>query len=74
MSIQERAKAAAENVQGKAQEALGDLTGDKDLQAEGQAKQVEANARNLAEDVKDKAKKVADAVSDKARDLKKAID
>jgi len=41
MSLQERAKAAAKNIEGKIEEAVGDLTGDSSKQAKGQAKQVE---------------------------------
>ena len=39
MSLQERAKAAAKNVEGKAQEALGNLTDNREQQVEGKAKQ-----------------------------------
>ncbi|MBD0267239.1 CsbD family protein [Pseudanabaena sp. FACHB-2040] len=53
MSTEERAKAAAKNVEGKAQEALGKVTGDPEDQAKGKAKQTESNARNAKEDVKD---------------------
>jgi uncharacterized protein YjbJ (UPF0337 family) len=59
MSLQDKAKATAKNIEGKVQEAVGDLTGDPKTQAEGQAKQVEAKARHVVEDVKDAAKKVA---------------
>jgi len=58
MSLQNKAKATAKNVEGKVQEAVGDITGDTQTQAEGQAKQVEAKARHAAEDVKDEAKKI----------------
>jgi uncharacterized protein YjbJ (UPF0337 family) len=58
MSLEDKAKAAAKNVEGKVQEAVGDLTGDPKTQAEGQAKQVEAKARNVVEDAKDEAKKI----------------
>lgn len=60
MSLDERAKAAAKNVEGKLQDAAGDLTGDPKAQAEGKAKQVEANARNAKEDVKDDVKRNID--------------
>jgi uncharacterized protein YjbJ (UPF0337 family) len=50
MSFQERAKATAETVEGKIQEAIGNLTGDIDPQVEGQAKQVEAELRQITED------------------------
>lgn len=58
MSLEDKAKAAAKNVEGKVQEAVGNVTGDPKNQAEGKAKQAEAEARNTVEDVKDAAKKI----------------
>lgn len=55
-----RAKAAAKNVEGKVQEAVGDLTGNTKDQVQGNAKQAEAKVRNAAEDVKDEVKKAVD--------------
>lgn len=60
MSIEERAKATVKNVEGKAQEALGNVTGDPEDQAEGQLKQGEAQVRHAKEDVKDQVKKAVD--------------
>jgi uncharacterized protein YjbJ (UPF0337 family) len=60
MSLENKAKAAAKNVEGKVQEAAGDLTGNHEAQAKGKAKQAEAKVRETAEDVKDGIKKVAD--------------
>ncbi|WP_103666396.1 CsbD family protein [Pseudanabaena sp. BC1403] len=60
MSLENRAKATAKNVEGKVQEAVGDLTGDTKNQVEGKAKQAEAKVRHAAEDVKDEVKKVID--------------
>ena len=60
MILENRAKAAAKNVEGKVQETVGDLTGNKKDQMQGNAKQVEANVRNAAEDVKDEVKKAVD--------------
>lgn len=60
MSLQDRAEATAKNIEGKVQEALGDLTGDPKDQAEGKAKQAEAKVRHTVEDIKDEAKKVID--------------
>jgi len=51
MSIQDKAKAAAKNVEGKIQETIGNVTGDSKDQLEGKAKQVEATARDKAADV-----------------------
>jgi uncharacterized protein YjbJ (UPF0337 family) len=60
MSTEDRVKATAKNVEGKAQEALGNVTGDPEDKAEGKAKQTEAQARHAAEDVKDNVKKALD--------------
>ncbi len=60
MSLKDRAKATAKNIEGKIQEAVGDLTGDPKAQAEGQAKQVDAGVRHTVEDVKDEVKKTVD--------------
>jgi uncharacterized protein YjbJ (UPF0337 family) len=57
MSIEERAKATAKNVEGKAQEAVGQVTGDPEDKMEGKAKQAEGEARHTKEDVKDSLKK-----------------
>lgn len=60
MSTEDRAKAAGKNIEGKAQEALGNLTGDPEDKAEGKAKQAEAEVRNTGEDLKDKVKDALD--------------
>ncbi len=56
MSIEDRSKATAKNVEGKAQEAWGNVTGDPADKAEGKAKQGEAEVRHAVEDVKDNIK------------------
>ncbi len=60
MSIDDRAKAVGKNIEGKAQEAMGNVTGDPEDRAEGKAKQTEAEARHAKEDVKDKVKQAID--------------
>lgn len=60
MGIEERSKAAAKNVEGKAQEAMSEVTGDPKDKAEGRSKQVEAEARQAKEDVKDNIKNKID--------------
>ncbi len=60
MSLEDRAKAAAKNIEGKAQEAKGEVTGDPQDKAAGRAKQTEAEARNTVENVKDKVKRAID--------------
>ncbi|UBF24857.1 CsbD family protein [Kovacikia minuta CCNUW1] len=60
MSLEDRAKATAKNIEGKIQEAVGEITGDERTKVEGQAKQAEAKGRHVVEDVKDQAKKLID--------------
>lgn len=60
MSLKDRAQATAKNVEGKLQEAAGNVTGDPKAQAEGKQKQAEAKVRHTVEDVKDDVKKIAD--------------
>lgn len=57
MSSENRVEATAKNIEGKIQEAAGNLTGDPKLKAEGQAKQAEAEIRHSVENVKDEVKK-----------------
>ncbi|BBD55423.1 CsbD family protein [Planktothrix agardhii] len=56
MSLENRVKATAKNIEGKIQETVGDITGDPQTQAEGKAKQAEAKVRHTVEDVKDATK------------------
>lgn len=56
MSVEDRAKATAKNLEGMAQEALGNVTGDPKDKAEGQMKQKEAQVRHGVEDIKDDVK------------------
>jgi uncharacterized protein YjbJ (UPF0337 family) len=58
MSLKDRAKATAKNIEGKVQEAVGDITGDPKDQAAGKAKQAEAAVQHAVEDVKDKVKDI----------------
>lgn len=60
MSLEDKAKATAKNIEGKAQEALGNVTGDPEDKVEGKAKQAEGEVRHGVEDVKDKVKKNID--------------
>lgn len=60
MSIEDRAKAVAKNLEGKAQEAMGEVTGDPQDKAEGKAKQAESKVRHAVEDAKDEVKKAVD--------------
>lgn len=56
MSVEDRAKATGKNLEGMAQEALGNVTGDPKDKAEGQMKQKEAQVRHGVEDIKDDVK------------------
>jgi len=60
MSIEDRVKATAKNIEGKVQEAVGEVTGDPKDKVEGRAKQAEARARHTTEDIKDEVKKAID--------------
>lgn len=60
MSAQDRAEATGKNIEGKAQEAWGNITGDPKDKAEGQMKQSQAEYQHAKEDIKDKAKEQVD--------------
>jgi uncharacterized protein YjbJ (UPF0337 family) len=57
VGIVDKAKNTAEKLVGQAKEAVGEATGDKDLQAEGKKDQAAGSAKNAVEDVKDVFKK-----------------
>ena len=50
-----RVKAVAKELEGKTQESIGNVTGNKGDRLAGKEKQIEAKIRNTVEDVKDKA-------------------
>lgn len=52
MSIQNRGEATSKNIEGQAQESLGNASNDPQAQTEGHAKQVEAETIHAAEDLK----------------------
>ncbi len=60
MSIEDRVKATAKNIEGKVQAAVGEITGDPKDKAEGDAKQAQAEATHAREDVKDALKDAID--------------
>jgi uncharacterized protein YjbJ (UPF0337 family) len=68
MSIENRVKAAAQNVEGKAQEVAGAVTGNSEDEAAGKAKQAVAKVRdgieNVKDDIVDKANQVAEKVQE----------
>jgi uncharacterized protein YjbJ (UPF0337 family) len=57
MSTENRVEATAKNIEGKIQEAVGEVTGDPKMKAEGQDKQAEAKVRHSVENVKDEVKR-----------------
>ncbi|MEN9265864.1 MAG: CsbD family protein [Thermostichales cyanobacterium BF4_bins_65] len=57
-----RIEATVQNLVGKVQEAIGDLTGDQKTKAEGQLKQAQAAAEHAKEDIKDAIKGAVDEI------------
>lgn len=55
-NVPERVKSGAKDLEGKAQEAIGNVVGDRQNQIAGKSKQVESKTRNFLEDAKDKVK------------------
>ncbi|MFM8260211.1 MAG: CsbD family protein [Vulcanococcus sp.] len=64
MSLEDSIKATAKDAEGRLQAAAGALSGNDAMQAEGEAKQVQAQVMQAAGDLKDKAQQVASAVGD----------
>jgi uncharacterized protein YjbJ (UPF0337 family) len=64
MSIEDKIKATAKEAEGRLQAAAGDLTGDDQMKAEGEAKQVQANLMDAAGSLKDKVQDAAAAVGE----------
>ncbi|NJN72775.1 MAG: CsbD family protein [Limnothrix sp. RL_2_0] len=60
MDLEGRAKAVSKSAEGKAQSAMGDITGNLGDQISGALKQVEGKARSSAEDMKDFAQDILD--------------
>ncbi len=53
MGLDDKIKNKAQELTGKGKEKTGEVTGDKDLQAEGQADQARGNLKQAGEKVKD---------------------
>ena len=60
MSIEDRINATAKNIEGKVQEAAGEITGNPQDKAEGKEKQADAQLQHSIENVKDDLKKAID--------------
>ncbi|BAZ51147.1 CsbD-like protein [Nostoc sp. NIES-4103] len=58
MSIEKRVEATAKNIEGKLQEAIGEVTGNPADKVEGQAKQDESQVIHTTENIKDEIKDV----------------
>jgi uncharacterized protein YjbJ (UPF0337 family) len=56
-----------DDLKGRAKEAVGDLTDDRDLKREGKTDRATGKAKEFVDDVKDKAEDVIDSVRDKLR-------
>ena len=57
-----------DEMKGRAKEAAGDLTGDKDLQREGEVDQGAASVKDKLGNLADKGKEAADKAADKLKD------
>ena len=62
MADEQHAKGFAKKVEGTIKDAVGSLTGNEKLQAEGKADKAEGAGRQAVGDVKDAGRNVADAV------------
>ena len=54
LQLKGRAKAVTKNIEGKAQEAVGNMTGNSSAKVAGKAKQAESQGLHLGEDIKNK--------------------
>jgi len=62
MGTRDKASNEAQDLKGKAKEATGKLTGDKDLEREGKSDQAKSAVKDVDEKVKDAATKVKDVI------------
>lgn len=60
MSVENRIQAAIKNIEGRLKEAVGALTGNSRLKAEGQMKQAQSTAEHTKENLKERAKRWID--------------
>jgi uncharacterized protein YjbJ (UPF0337 family) len=59
-----KVESTAKDAEGRLESAIGDITGDREHQIKGQAKQIQASAMNAAEDLKKAAQSLAQKASD----------
>ncbi|MGZ4677753.1 MAG: CsbD family protein [Acidimicrobiia bacterium] len=62
MGTRDKASNEAQDLKGKAKEAVGKLTGHKDLENEGKSDQAKSAVKDVGEKVKDAATKVKEAI------------
>jgi uncharacterized protein YjbJ (UPF0337 family) len=60
MGFEKDMKATAKNIEGKTQETIGNITGDKKDQLAGKAKQAQASGEHAVEDLKDSVRDATD--------------
>jgi uncharacterized protein YjbJ (UPF0337 family) len=65
MGTQDKASNKVQDLKGKAEETVGKITGDEDLEDEGKVDQAKAAVKDVGENIKDTASKVKDAVTGK---------
>jgi uncharacterized protein YjbJ (UPF0337 family) len=65
MGISDKASNKGQDLKGKGEEAVGKVTGDKDLERKGKADQVKSAAKDAGEKVKDTVSKAKDALTDR---------
>ena len=64
MTLEDKIKATAKDAEGRLQAAAGEITGNEQMQVEGEAKQVQAQLIDAAGTLKDKVQQVATSVGD----------
>jgi uncharacterized protein YjbJ (UPF0337 family) len=64
MTLEDKIKATAKDAEGRLQAAAGEITGNEQMQTEGEAKQVQAQLIDAAGTVKDKVQQVAASVGE----------
>jgi uncharacterized protein YjbJ (UPF0337 family) len=64
MSLEDKIKATAKDAEGRLQAAVGEISGDDQMTAKGEAKQVQAQLMDAAGTLKDKVQQAAASVGD----------
>jgi uncharacterized protein YjbJ (UPF0337 family) len=62
MSLEDKIKATAKEAEGRLQSAAGAITGDEQMQAEGEAKKLQSHLMDAASNLKDKVQQAAASV------------